>query len=244
MKKIIQLSLVCLFVISACKKDNPTPSENTNNNGGAQLTCKYDTVYSSQMGVLVYEYDDLGRVSKVTRTQNGTEITDVYTYSEGKVLVQNSAQTNQFFLNENGFADTVYMELNTLGSIQIFYTYNSQNQIIRQIQEMEINGNEIRLEVENYYLNGNNTSSKLIFNGDESVMTNEYHLDKPNMFKEMEQKTQFIPTNQNLIKVSYVDGDSSQSFTYQFDAQNKVISRKISLPDNTYNTETFVWKCK
>lgn len=244
MKKIIQLSLVCLLIFSACKKDNPTPSENPNNNGGAQLTCRYDTVYSSQMGVLVYEYDDLGRVSKVIRTQNGREIIDMYTYSEGKVLVQNSSQTSQFFLNENGFADTVYMELNALGSIQIFYTYNSQNQITRQIQEMEINGNEIRLEIENYFLNGNNTSSKLILNGDESVMTNEYHLDNPNMFKEMEQKTQFIPTNQNLIKASYIDGDLSQNFTYQFDAQNKVISRKISLPDDTDNTETFVWKCK
>jgi hypothetical protein len=244
MKKSFYFLVLSIVLFAACKKDNPTPVDNTNNNGGTQLTCRYDTVYSSQVGVQVYEYDNLDRVSKVTRTQNGGEIIDVYTYLDGKVIMQNRGQTNQYFLNENGYADTVLMELNNFGSIQIYNTYNSQNQIVKQIQEMEFNGREINLEVENTYLNGNNVSSKVILDGDESIMTNEFYLDKPNMFKEMEYKTQFIPSHQNLMKASYLDGYLNQSFTYQFDTQNKVISRKITGPDSQENTETFVWKCK
>ncbi|MFY8191306.1 MAG: hypothetical protein ACOVK9_10100, partial [Bacteroidia bacterium] len=63
MKKSFYFLVLSIVLFAACKKDNPTPVDNTNNNGGTQLTCRYDTVYSSQVGVQVYEYDNLDRVS-------------------------------------------------------------------------------------------------------------------------------------------------------------------------------------
>ncbi|MDP3927413.1 MAG: hypothetical protein Q8R57_00165 [Bacteroidota bacterium] len=244
MKKSFYLIAFSLILFAACKKDNPTPVDNNNNNGGAQLTCRYDTVYSSQQGTEIYAYDDKDRIAKITRILNGKETISLYTYTGNKVLMQNEDQTVHYILNNNGFADTVLMDIKGLGYIQVFNTYNSQNQIVKIIQDMEIGGNEVYLEMEQTYLNGNNNTSKILFEGDELILVNEYHLDKENVFKEMEYKTQFIPSNKNLMKASYMDGDLNQSFTYQFDAQNKVISRKIIGPDTQENSETFVWKCK
>jgi hypothetical protein len=243
MKQSFYLIAFTLVLFAACKKDNPTPVDN-NNNGGGQLFCKYDTVYSSQLGTEIYAYDDKDRIAKITRILDGKETISSFTYTANKVVMQNDDQTNQYFLNKNGFADTVLMDFKSFGNIQVYYTYNSQNQIVKQIQEMEIGGNELYLEIENTYLNGNISSSKILFDGDESIIENEYHLDRPNIFKEMEYKTQFIPSDQNLAKAIYLDGDLNQSFVYQFDSQNRVVFRKTTVIDEPEQTESFVWKCK
>lgn len=243
MKKIINLSLLCLLVLGACKKESTKPTTD-NSNTGTTFNCRYDTVYSSSLGTEIYEYDAQERISNITRILNGKETVDTYTYMGNQVEVKNDNQTSIFKLNSNGYADTVIMDFRGVGSLIIYYFYNSQNQITKQIQEMEFGGNEITLEVENYYLNGNNTTSRLLLNGEESIVKNEYHLDRPNIFKEMEYKTQFIPSSVNLIKASILDDKPNQQFEYQFDNQNRVVFRKVINPDGDEQTESFVWKCK
>jgi len=243
MKQSFYLIAFTLVLFAACKKDNPTPVDN-NNNGVGQLLCKYDTVYSSQLGTEIYAYDDKDRIAKISRILDGKETISSYTYTANKVVVQSADQTNQYYLNKNGFADTVIMDFKGFGNLQLYNTYNNQNQIVKQIQEMEFGGNEIYLEVENEYLNGNISSSKVLFDGDESIMVNEYHLDKQNSLKEMEYKTQFMPSNQNLMKASYLDGNLNQSFIYQFDSQNRIKLFKLTDSEGKEQINSIVWKCK
>jgi hypothetical protein len=249
MKQSFYLIAFTLVLFAACKKDNPTPypTDTNNNNGGALANCKYDTVYtvySSQPGTVIYAYDDKDRIAKITRILDGKETISSFTYTANKVVMQSDDQTNQYFLNKNGFADTVLMDFKSFGNIQVYYTYNSQNQIVKQIQEMEIGGNEIYFEVENEYLNGNISSSKVLFDGDESIRVNEYHLDKQNSLNDMDYKIQFIPSNQNLMKASYLDGNLTQSYIYQFDSQNRIKSFKIIDSEGKEQINSIVWKCK
>lgn len=249
-KQSLFLMIAAFLFVAACKKketdstDTPTP---------AAVSCYLSNMTQSNGNFTRYYYDAQNRINKTAtfiESQPDTLFTN-YVYAGNKVTatanngVFDIIQT--YYLNANGFADSVIVSFGSFGDYRMNYTYNSSNQATGIVMVGQIATTEIDQEISMEYTNGNRTKQTVIDNVESTTTTTlmEYYLDKPNKAKAFEEKGNFMNSNSHMIKKSSAqDGAVFTNYTYENDAEGNVSKMKMINEQSAETWSSYVWNCR
>jgi len=243
------LSFAFLLLLVSCKKkdseakDNPTP---------ISLDCYLSKYYINDAKEYNCYYDSQNRLIKISSYSEGKGDSSYVFYTHSGNLITKTSKNGikdlveTYYLNSNGFADSLVSVFDSLNSYTYYWKYNEANQAI----ELKVIGgvaqNMVDIIERNEYTNGNKTRQTSINNETATtvILDFEYYLDKPNKAKAFEESTYHLNSNTNLLKKSTTDAGSITNITYEFDQEGNV-SKMIMVSDKNEETwNKYIWSCK
>ena len=183
------------------------------------------TVFKS----FIYEYDDFGRIQKIT--EQNPSVATVYRYYTDSVVALSNRDKHVYFL-KNGLADTSSLTtLNHPFLSKYFYTYqyNSEGHLVsdRQIITELVNGNTIVDTIWHVYtiLNDNLVKAVEMPSGDEIIFEYRDDLRPTNNFDLPVGSSKFSflgKPSKNLPSKALRNGGTVYTMTYEYDDKGNI----------------------
>ncbi len=243
-KNIVITCLAAAIVFApACKKSETPPAPPT-----AVPLCLI-TGTSDQGGSQVNTYDSKHRLTGMVAI-SGTDssfTTIEYDGNTATMFRNKSMEVSTFYLNGMGYADSVHILYEGQYDIHMAVTLNAQGNATAYKVNGTVgsSGSAVISELINIeYVDGNAVKSSVTANGKTEVTTSTYYTDQLNKSATSESAANFLKANKNLLKkVTNPDG-SINEYTYEYDADGKVIKQTISDNASSQVTTFFTWLCK
>ncbi len=244
MKKITLILLgFTLLAGTACKKDK----DNSNSPTPSAKVCMLSKDQGSDGSYSNYTYNAQNRLT----TSNSFDATDTsntnltYTYTGSQVLVSDGGLTNEtYYLNSKGFGDSALLSIAGIAEFRSVNKFNLNGEVIESFFSGEVFGTTFEITTTFEYINGNRVKETQDDGTDVSVTTYEYYTDKVNYAAKSEEAQEFVNANKNLVKKATYDGGSFDSYTYEYDADGKVIKQITTNTDLEVSSNVFTWTCK
>ncbi len=245
MKKNIYLfAILSSFVLISCKKENPATPGNSNYK---LKSYSEKLVYGSDSISVNYNftYDAQNRITSMFMANNPSE-KFVYTYnSDNKITIDifsGSGNIHEESFFKNNQLDSTYQYDDTQDTTTEKYIYNAGNQLTTLYEYDYSNGQATLSNTTSYTYDG---SGNLVKTEDTNaeVDTYTYYPDLVNMMPLISpvlpsQKTNLIKTH-SITSNGYPSG--TVTFTYTFDAQNRISTVTQTEDNGTITTSTFTY---
>jgi hypothetical protein len=228
---------MCLLICSCSKESNTiitqtipfTPNKNT------YVLETYEDSIST-----VYTYSAIWRLNTIQKLKNEVLIEkNTYTYSGNTVSVSSNIKNTfyKYYLNKNGYADSLKISEPGLLSITEKYLYNNLGMMIRKNINALINNVPYSEYTDYIYQNGNLIKSEQMVDNDKYTIQYEYYTDSINVMAGTMEANTFIPQSKNLIKKETTSDDTFKSFSYTIDDDGNWVTSVTNELDEV-NTKT------
>ncbi|GAL86830.1 hypothetical protein CHU_1902 [Sporocytophaga myxococcoides] len=238
---------ICSTVLAftACKKDKDVKPDDAQS-----IICLPDTIAFQDNGKYVLEYNTQKQLIKVNKSDKDGKYDGymAFTYSANKITeVSYDANGTKLFegehyLNDNGSVNysSQMWNYNNLSYDTVFYTYNSDNQIVLQVRKARYEDASTSVDSTSYvYSEGNLVSSLVILPSEkhEVTYTTSQYENKYNIFDDRV----FIPGfygkgSKNLVtkEVETIPGYGVMTTTYEYNLNSDgfIVGRNYLVMDS------------
>jgi hypothetical protein len=211
----VTLFIICLIICSCSKESNTiitqttpiTPNKNT-----YILETYEDSILT------VYTYSAIWRLNTIQKIKNEVLIEkNTYTYSGNTVSVSSNIKNTfyKYYLNKNGYADSLKITEPGLLSITEKYLYNNLGMMIRKNINALINNVPYSEYTDYIYQDGNLIKSEQVADNNVYTVQYEYYMDSINVMAGTIEASIFIPQTKNLIKKETTSDDTFKDYFYK-----------------------------
>jgi hypothetical protein len=235
--KYFTIFIICIITYSCSKESNTIITQSipfTPNNNIYNLETYEDSVLT------IYTYSAIWRLTTIQKIKNEVLIEkNTYNYSGNTVTVTSNIRNTfyKYYLNKNGYADSLKITEPGLLSITEKYLYNNLGMMIRKNINALINNVPYSEYTDYIYQNGNLIKSEQMVDNDKYTIQYEYYTDSINVMAGTMEANTFIPQSKNLIKKETTSDDTFKSFTYTIDDDGNWVTSVTNELDEV-NTKT------
>lgn len=236
--------IISSLIFFSCKKENPATPDNSNYkvktysetlvNGSDSVSATYNFTYDAQ-----------NRITSMFQVANPSE-KFVYSYnSDNQVtmdLFSSSGNIHEELFFKNSHVDSTYQYNDTQDTTTEKYIYNGSNQLTIMYEYDYSNGHPSLSNTTNYTYDSNGNVVKTE-DTDTNVETYDYY---PDLVYTMPLISPLLPSQKtNLVKTHTVTSNGypvgTVTFTYTFDAQNRISTVTQSELSGAIATSTFTY---
>jgi YD repeat-containing protein len=229
------LILLAIFAYS-CEKDK---------NQNCTIVKIVSTYNGNPTSILNYEYDDQGRIKRITDSQGSTT---EFQYLKDSIVTLQPNTRSVYYLNNSGYADSSKVRY-TVNPNQLAldnkYTYNSDGFLIeeRTIFSQFYNGSILKDTSYNRFTIANGNIIKAQYPNSPEILYEYSSQEAKHYLVNLSQLPFLGKSSKNLIlKTLYSNGATQSSFTYQFDGDGNVSRSTESFP-NASSIRDFTYSC-
>lgn len=238
----VTLFFICLIIYSCSKESNTiitqtipfTPNKNT-----YILETYEDSILT------VYTYSAIWRLNTIQKLKNEVLIEkNTYTYSGNTVSVSSNIKNTfyKYYLNKNGYADSLKITEPGLLSITEKYLYNNLGMMIRKNINALINNVPYSEYTDYIYQDGNLIKSEQVSDNNVYTIQYEYYMDSINVMAGTIEASIFIPQTKNLIKKETTSDDTFKDYFYKInDEENWATTTTNELEEVKLKTSKLIY---